>query len=57
MCTPYGRGRRPNARGPDAACQGILPGPRPFIVIRPATFFLFALIDMQQQTAEMILIS
>ena len=37
----YARGRQPTARGPDAAGQGILPGPRPFIVIRPATFFFF----------------
>ena len=33
---------------PNAASQGILPGLRSFIVIRPETFFLFALIDMLQ---------
>ena len=31
------------------------PGLPPFIVTRPATFFLFSISDMQQQTAEMIL--
>ena len=34
-------GRQPTARGPNAARQGILPGLRLFIVIRPATFFSF----------------
>ena len=38
---PYTRGRKPTARRPDAAHLGILPGPRPFIVIRTATFFFF----------------
>ena len=44
----YTRGRQPTARWPDAAHQGILPGPRPFIVTWPTTFFLFSMIDMQQ---------
>ena len=35
------RGRQPAARGPDEALQGILPGRRPFTVIRPSTFFSF----------------
>ena len=39
------------------ARQSILPILRPFIVIRLATFFLFSMLDMQQQTVEMILIS
>ena len=44
----YTRGRQPTARGPDAASQSILLGPRPFIVLRQTTFFLFSMIDMQQ---------
>ena len=48
------RGRQPTVRRPEAARRGILPGPQPFIAIRPATFF-FSMEDMQQYTAEMIL--